>query len=303
MKNPNIFNIFTKSSVIIFLLIILSGKDNKVFPQSSTIGQVSNEDIYTNPEPDSSLQGQAAHLTQYIGGIFYIDVDQNGIDDFKFEVNGGGGLGGGATLCRVFPLNVENELLMHSETSEGWPGGVFYTVNVLDTLNQDQVIDNSTVFTDSIGYLWSSLYNAASGPTVSMWNNIGEHFIGFRIKPNNDTLYGWIRIIVAVIHVESGWIYTLTVKDYACNINVFAAIPKLQMPDYKIWPNPTSDYLNISNEFGNYETGVNIYNSIGTKVEEFVFEKDITINISEYSPGVYYLKFNNKPDVKKVVVY
>ncbi len=271
----------------------------QVNAQSIIIGQVGENDIYSNPEPDPMIQAVAVHLTIHPGGSFSIDVDQNGTMDFTISASAGGGLGGGGGGASIQSLSPQTKILTHPETSVGYPGDAYYTVNVADTLNFGQTIDNSLVFDKTGASLWSTNYGYASGAYVYTWNSNEDHYIGFIMRPNVDTLYGWIRLIVN----SPGISCLIILKDFACNINEFASINAHRINNISVFPNPATDYLNISSGSNEVKTKLNIYNSIGTKVDEFIFEKELIIDISDYSPGIYYLKFGNNAEVKMIVVY
>ncbi len=285
--------------IVISALFLLTGINNLVFSQFSITGEVGGSDIYTNPEPDSMFSVAAYLTNMHSEGSFSIDVDQNGIMDFLISGYGTGSLGGCSGSAGVYSLNQGSKIITHEETSEGYPGDVFYTVNVADTLNPGQTINNNSVFNQTAGYLWSTNGGFSSGAYVHTWNSSEDHYIGFMIKPNEDTLYGWIRLNVILANGSC----TVTLKDFACNINVFASVERQVYDSFSVYPNPASGYINISTDADNTKTEVWIYNSIGTKVDMFLIENNLSIDISDYSPGIYYIKFGNNPEVKKIAVY
>ncbi|HPS26660.1 MAG TPA: PKD domain-containing protein, partial [Bacteroidales bacterium] len=60
-------------------------------------------------------------------------------------------------------------------------------------------------------------------------------------------------------------------------------------PAVEIWPNPATDYLHIASAAEVYR--VEIYNSIGqTAINSLNNEKLLNINISDYLPGVYFVR-------------
>jgi hypothetical protein len=259
-----------------------------VFAQYSITGQVSGNDIYTNLEPDSIVQAQVVHLST-MGGSFSVDVDKNGSMDFSFSASGGGGLGGGSGSSYVSALRSDIKIITHSETSEGYPGGVFYTVNVPDTLDENQVIDNNSVFTDDSGIFWSTTYGQASGPYVNTWDGIGDHFIGFFITEGVDSLYGWLR--VNVTNVGS---HITTLKDFACNINPNS----INQPDSKnsvcIYPNPVSDELFIKTPEYVIDNYIVIFSITGQIIcEEKFNDSEFSISTENMIPGIYFIRIEN----------
>lgn len=57
-----------------------------------------------------------------------------------------------------------------------------------------------------------------------------------------------------------------------------------------VFPNPTTDFLSITN----YSGAVKIYNIMGTQVWEGTVYDSERIDVINYSPGIYYLKAGNK---------
>ena len=71
--------------------------------------------------------------------------------------------------------------------------------------------------------------------------------------------------------------------------------------EIQIYPNPASDYLNISIPKGVEITAVSIYNAVGQRI--FVTMEFENINISNLSAGLYYLSINtNKGLVNKTMI-
>ncbi len=65
-----------------------------------------------------------------------------------------------------------------------------------------------------------------------------------------------------------------------------------QLEKLDVYPNPAKEMLNVTLEKGN--TNVAIYNSVGVKMEELLVEGTHHVfNVSNYSPGLYFVKANN----------
>lgn len=89
---------------------------------------------------------------------------------------------------------------------------------------------------------------------------------------------------------------TLNVNDIAFTTN-----------DFKIHPVPADQILTLQNT--NKQTTVNkivLCNAIGKKIDKFLFDKTTTnINISKYTPGIYYLLFQKDAiilETKKIII-
>ncbi|NNK82087.1 MAG: T9SS type A sorting domain-containing protein [Flavobacteriaceae bacterium] len=80
-----------------------------------------------------------------------------------------------------------------------------------------------------------------------------------------------------------GFSYTRS-SDPALSLNNF------ESRTLKIYPNPTSNFLNIKNLKENQN--IEIYDILGNKVIELYYIIDTTIDISNLSKGLYFLKVN-----------
>ena len=71
--------------------------------------------------------------------------------------------------------------------------------------------------------------------------------------------------------------------------------------DFKVYPNPASDFINITSEL-NGEAEVNIFDMTGRCVKNVVINdmNNATINISDIEKGVYFVNINGK--VMKLIV-
>lgn len=77
--------------------------------------------------------------------------------------------------------------------------------------------------------------------------------------------------------------------------------------EFKVYPNPVSDLVNISFQESTEIQSVEIMNLIGRSVEEFEIKdskKDLRLNIEGLEKGIYLLKINsnNRNIIKKIVV-
>jgi len=82
---------------------------------------------------------------------------------------------------------------------------------------------------------------------------------------------------------------------YLVNENSLSVNNEL-LPQISIYPNPTNDFIKITNL--NTETKITVFNSLGQKVKETTIQNNENINVSKLSKGVYYIKIDNKKGVK-----
>ena len=79
-----------------------------------------------------------------------------------------------------------------------------------------------------------------------------------------------------------------------------AVKPIYDLNAMKVYPNPASTNLNI--ELKN-PANITIYNVLGVSVYKAKVNKTInTINVSGYAPGLYFIRLNDEPGVRKVII-
>lgn len=121
-----------------------------------------------------------------------------------------------------------------------------------------------------------------------------DFYVGFRIKLNNNTHYGWAKVEVtgnATNGYEAQW------KQIAYNATPNAAISAGQttgietlVADVKIYPNPTTSILKVESEIE--MTTATIYNICG---QQCLFNPivDNTIDVSALAEGTYTMVLSN----------
>jgi len=80
--------------------------------------------------------------------------------------------------------------------------------------------------------------------------------------------------------------------SFDLEIRIAGAVSNETTQTLKVYPNPAVNELNIV--VGNDEATVSIYNSVGMRMTEMIADEDlITIDISSYASGVYFVKTGN----------
>lgn len=282
-----------KNILILLIATFSLFASNTSYSQSITTGQVGENDIYTDFDSDQIISISVEPHADY-NEYFYIDVDQNGINDFVVRATGFGTNGGGTGDIFIFGTESQNQILSHQETTAVYPGDNFLTVNVPDTLNEDFEISANSRFVNENSYLMSTYYGPVyDQPYVDTWENNFEYFIGFRIKPSQDTLYGWMRISLS--HEQ---VYTLTIKDLACNINEFANNESDNKFRLSIYPNPATNTLYVNCLSQEDIVQIDIYNISGQISKSLTPSvKTPSIDISELPKGTYIIVLSSKKKV------
>ena len=128
------------------------------------------------------------------------------------------------------------------------------------------------------------------------------HFIPSNIKENSILDFSFQPGLTGV-EIQMDSLYLIAVKDsaiidwdYPCCLD--DVVQNREVETLNVYPNPAKDVLNVMLEKGN--TKVSIYSSLGIKMEEILVEGTHHVfDISNYSPGLYFVKANNS--VKKVI--
>ena len=75
--------------------------------------------------------------------------------------------------------------------------------------------------------------------------------------------------------------------------------------EIKVFPNPASEMVTISNTYTAQNTSVSIYDVMGRIVKKLDFKgKELRFSVENFQPGVYYLKISEgkKQTTKKLIV-
>ncbi|MEZ5199699.1 MAG: T9SS type A sorting domain-containing protein [Bacteroidales bacterium] len=124
-----------------------------------------------------------------------------------------------------------------------------------------------------------------------------------------DTGYYTVKLMItgyAGVIEDYGIRYNYIHVDDLTNTNLY----ERKKDEFFIWPNPMSDYLNISSNM-NSDRIINIcmYNSQGRQVRLINIERDalqntISIPVTELKEGIYFLQINteDKSQTKKIII-
>ncbi len=116
---------------------------------------------------------------------------------------------------------------------------------------------------------------------------------------------GVIRFYAAVNAADgngnsSGDLIYLTNKEISLNTTL---VDKVDKKHFAVYPNPSNGSLNISMQDISSNTEINIYNYSGQIIMSLIPEKSVTtIDISDFSKGVYFVKTNTSQS-QKVIIY
>lgn len=220
----NIFNI----------LFLFLGFQN--YAQNVVAGEYDANEYYYDFVPDHVLH--APDPINSSTDSIYIDLNNDGIDDVVIDVhNLDGGNWQNKKHAEIIPLaNCEVSLGTMDTCFANCPPPDYVsfeaTANAYDSLD---IIDSTGVWIDSSSYLAFTKWEAAV-PNACGYSCSGGYFgsayryAGVRIFPDNDTLYGWMKL--RIFATNSGD-YDLAIDAFACNAYV-VGLRELSQPNKEI---------------------------------------------------------------------
>ncbi len=109
---------------------------------------------------------------------------------------------------------------------------------------------------------------------------------------------GLNRVLIRIIDKSGNEVW----EDRIFSIDTTLGIKKNQKDNFIVYPNPCENNINLKyNSTNSKDVLVNLYNSQGRKLENFIFESGIQnkkIDMSDYSSGMYLLEYKNKEKSK-----
>ncbi|MFN0275389.1 MAG: T9SS type A sorting domain-containing protein [Chitinophagales bacterium] len=166
---------------------------------------------YVDLEPDEELE---------IGAVYFLDMDDNGDDDFLFQVASTSG--GSWSFARVFGSVTTSAYSFGNSTNRvvGYSGAFLPYGSALD---EDEVIDEDADFLET--YAVAFLASIYGGITYGAFADQDDKYLGVKFDIDGEVHYGWIRLDATVGPVSA------TLKDYAYQATAETAINTAQTED------------------------------------------------------------------------
>ena len=248
------------------------------YSQSIIAGRHNANDYIHEFSPDSVIH------THYPDNN-YIDINGDKINDFYLKCFSAGMIDH-LSYCTLNTLNGTQFAASYTDTC--WDAsGKFVSANLMaHGFLLDEIIDGNSEW--SVSPVYIHYCRQSFNDDINCHKNIFPgKYVGFRIPSASDTLYGWIKIGIDLCTVD----FRIFIGGYACNKPQGNSISeKDEIPKIKIYPNPASDYIAISQT---RKLGINgeikIYNYNG----RLVYECDYTeyINLKDLKNGIYFIQY------------
>jgi len=274
--------------------------------QSIIAGQHSASDYYASPDTVIYCNwGSTGTSIEWA-----IDMNNDGINDFTFIANNGGGALGGTDASVQITAASNNQIAFGAVDSCFIPTGApcgdsgFVFANQITRVFADNDTINKAVTWNNVAqYLY--FYSSFNGCYACSGTASGDsmYIIATRVLKGYDTLYGWIRVKdVFANDGDAG----LTVIDYACNKkSAYGVITFDNGSSFRVFPNPCKDIVSVQLSSSVKQCELSISDLNGQEViRQEIKSNEAQINISSLTSGVYFIKLMNDKDVevRKIIV-
>jgi len=256
--------------------------------QNIIAGQHNTSDYYHDYIPDTIIQ-QA-----YPGGDFYIDINYDNINDFRFTLNpGSGALGWQYYWVYITALNNNEIALAYNDTCLDTNQVYLYNRGIARHYDNNDTIDSTANWVNKvyIEYVDSPYLG------YSCWGSYGvsPSYVGLKVIKWTDTLYAWIGVKSLTVDYYYS-IYYLTLGSYACNKgNVGLQQISFNSSECNIYPNPTIGNLKIETM---QKSTIEILNTEGQILKSIATSDNATtIDISSFASGMYFVKVKTEKGV------
>jgi hypothetical protein len=149
--------------------------------------------VYTDVVPDSIFHGATYNL----------DLNNDGIYDFKFSTN--------ITVGRCSAWGTSSVNTYASVSSIGSQNAILVSGTYPGALDTNTVIGNRATWSSSSGQTLK--YISTCYPPRGNWSTSEDKYLGLKIKKDRKILYGWIRLSVNMYGPGP----SIVVRDYAYN--------------------------------------------------------------------------------------
>jgi hypothetical protein len=245
--------------------------------------------VYTDVVPDATVN---------TGGMYNLDLDNNGMADFQFQDTHG------TYLYGTFPITYDVGVLAPMAG------------NAIDTIgdgavahNLNDAINGSLMWVDDVAASYQLLGINALGGAYTAGNFIGQtdKYVALRFKIGANDHYGWARI-----DMNSGGTM-ITVKDYAYDATPNAMIPAGAMVTgiiesaelaNQVFIFAADKAINV-NMTKNVSGVISVTNTLGQEISNVaITDAHTKISMENSSAGIYFVTVTQESSkvTKKVVI-
>lgn len=287
------------------LQIILSLSYFEVIGQVNPFiaGEINDSITYFDFIPDTTLNVQP--YTYTIEGLnFYLDINNDDTDDFRFKLYNSGGNSYFSTFVILIPLNDNGIAFSHYSLSTdpyGWGNDSIYTpvakiIYLGDTINDSLEFMNETL--TLCKYSWAMESYVIE---IFDWMVSGEKYIAVCLNSAGECIYGWIKVSSVNTH-------SITIESFGLNEFPLSIENNDQIFDNSIliWPNPSDNFISIESKYYNLGIAeIQLFDLTGKVVyrKKVDLSNNFKLDLNCKWKGMYLIKIeNNDYDFTKKVI-
>lgn len=240
-----------------------------------------NKQYYHDITPDTTI---IAHSIGTYGAYnsIHLDINNDGINDFKFEARRSGGLGPPYGGTSITPLN-GNQISINSELA-------FSPRILADALLNNDTINCLKSWSDksaNLAYFFAQQCGPYCQANIFLSDTV-RRYIGVRLFINTDTIYGWIKLKDVTYN-------QFTLMEYACNQEYTGINETNSLSLLKIYPCPAKNELTIETPKNQREGVLIIYNLYGSELlKQQITSSKTNLDIGNWANGYYLIKLISK---------
>ena len=270
----------------IIVLVVLSMVSFKSSGQENFIIAGTVEGVlYTD------IQDTLITAVMFLGDhVYELDMDMDDEFDFKILAHHSEGISHSIYYIEIQPYGNNKVAFSDSVPAINGQDTVFYVnraggVNTGDTISDDIHFINEEIKLE-ISYV------VVSTSISFNWGNWGYIPVCLATENDQSYLYGWIKVS-GVTEKK------ITIESFAVEIYTTSIDKKMLEEKIIIYPNPSSDYINIKTLHQRMDVTMEIYNNFYQKQNVFFdkTDKEYLISIEHLPSGIYLLKLKSKNEI------
>ena len=224
---------------------------------------------------------------------YYLDLNNDSIDDFNFIITNNGGKGGWTEAVLIEPLNQNSVSLSHylavpTDTTE-CSGDTLYIGVAKKYYTSDTIFFNANLVNNTLAlnnHSWRYLCYAYE---IHEWVDSEDIYIGLSVYTDNIQTLGWVR-------VHSVGMSSISIDSHYYNQSSELAIEKNKSDVFQIYPNPACNYIFIKPTTNIDIKKIEIFDIMGHNytMSTYFGNSELKINIASLTRGLYFIKvFSN----------
>ncbi|MFC2138006.1 T9SS type A sorting domain-containing protein [Bacteroidota bacterium] len=189
-----------------------------------------------------------------------------------------------------------------------WDTSIYEDDNLVNRITYEYNTNDST-WIEIVNNQWTYVDGLNTKNITQYWDTEDETWYGTKTENKYDE-YGFIiqeKNYEWIPDQEVWYLYSVLDIFWDEIQNLILSVPEISYePQINIYPNPVTDYLNVSYSGANVNSRVsyNIYNSIGNLIKSGILEsQEHRIDFNDLHKGIYILqiKLDQKSIIKKII--